>query len=213
MQDIKNIIFDLGGVLLHLEPQRTWACFQALVGDKKLYTEFMDKMTVSQFFEKFEVGAFEEATFFETLQKNNPNPITKKQLELAWNAMLLHFPADSFTLLEKLRAMGYQLYLYSNTNSIHLRDFQRILKEENGVDNFDALFDKAYYSHLIQHRKPMAAGFQYILDDNIDLVANECLFIDDNAPNLVGARRVGMQTYLHEANSDLYKGLKKYLQF
>lgn len=212
MQDIKNIIFDLGGVLLHLEPQRTTAGFQALMGDNELFKEVMKILATSYFFENFEIGAISETTFIETLQQHNPNPVTKSQLEIAWNAMLLDFPQNSFRLLEELSVAGYKLYLFSNTNCIHLRAFNKILKEENGVPEFDALFEKAYYSHLVQDRKPHATAFQYVLDD-AGLVANETLFIDDNAPNLVGARKVGIHTLLHHSNTDLYQALKKYLQF
>jgi len=86
-----------------------------------------------------------------------------------------------------------------------------IAKVENNITDFDGLFDKAYYSHLIGSRKPHAEPFEYVLKD-AGLVGSETLFIDDNAPNLVGARLAGIHTLLHPANSDIAAHLKLFLQ-
>lgn len=211
MKAIKNIIFDLGGVLIHLEPKWTEAAFCALVGDKKEYARIAALLQDENVFDDFETGKIGEAAFIEALQKYNPNEVTRAQLETAWNAMLLDIPASGLNLVRDLQDQGYQVYLLSNTNSIHLTEFKKIAKEENGITNFDALFDKAYYSHLIGSRKPHAAPFKYVLKD-ADLVAAETLFIDDNAPNLVGARLAGIHTLLHPANTDIAAHLKLFLQ-
>lgn len=211
MKAIKNIIFDLGGVLIHLEPKWTEAAFCALVGDKREYARIAALLQDENIFDDFETGKIGEAAFIEALQKYNPNPVTRAQLETAWNAMLLDIPESGLNLVRDLQNQGYKVYLLSNTNSIHLTEFKKIAREENGITNFDALFDKAYYSHLIGSRKPHAEPFEYVLED-AGLVAAETLFIDDNAPNLVGARLAGIHTLLHPANTDIAAHLNLFLQ-
>jgi|VirMetMinimDraft_7_1064189.scaffolds.fasta_scaffold164417_1 putative hydrolase of the HAD superfamily len=211
MKAIKNIIFDLGGVLIHLQPKWTEAAFCALVGDKKEYARISSLLQAENIFNDFETGAIGESEFIAALQKYNPNPVTRAQLETAWNAMLLDIPTSGLDLVQDLQNQGYKVYLLSNTNSIHLTGFTKIAKEENGITDFDALFDKAYYSHLIGSRKPHAEPFEYVLKD-AGLVAGETLFIDDNAPNLVGARLAGIHTLLHPANTDIAAHLKLFLQ-
>lgn len=211
MKAIKNIIFDLGGVLIHLEPKWTEAAFCALVGDKREYARIAALLQDENIFDDFETGKIGEAAFIEALQKYNPNTVTRAQLETAWNAMLLDIPESGLNLVRDLQNQGYKVYLLSNTNSIHLTEFKKIAREENGITNFDALFDKAYYSHLIGSRKPHAEPFEYVLKD-AGLVAGETLFIDDNAPNLVGARLAGIHTLLHPANTDIAAHLNLFLQ-
>lgn len=211
MKDLKNIIFDLGGVLLQLEMERTKVAFQALAGGKKEFEKLSEIFASQQVFENFEVNKIGEKEFVEAFQKNLEHPITVAQLETAWNAMLLNFPKQNLQLLEELREKDYRIFLLSNTNSIHLRAFRQNLLEEHGIEDFDAFFEKAYYSHLIELRKPHAAAFQFILDD-MNLAANETLFIDDNAPNLLGARQIGIHTLWHQPNADIYTQLKRYLQ-
>jgi len=211
MKAIKNIIFDLGGVLIHLQPKWTEAAFCALVGDKKEYAHILSLLETENIFNDFETGTIGERAFIEALQKNNPNPVTKAQLETAWNAMLLDIPESGLDLVRDLQNQGYKVYLLSNTNSIHLTEFKNIARDENGITDFDGLFDKAYYSHLIGSRKPNAEPFEYVLED-AGLLASETLFIDDNAPNLVGARMAGIHTLLHPANTDIAAHLKLFLQ-
>jgi putative hydrolase of the HAD superfamily len=211
MKAIKNIIFDLGGVLIHLEPKWTEAAFCALVGDKKEYARISALLQAENIFDDFETGKIGEPAFIEALQKYNPNKVTRGQLETAWNAMLLDIPTSGLNLLQDLQDQGYKVYLLSNTNSIHLTEFKNIAREENGITDFDALFDKAYYSHLIGSRKPHAEPFEYVLED-AGLLGKETLFIDDNAPNLVGARLAGIHTLWHPANTDIVAHLKAFLQ-
>lgn len=211
MKAIKNIIFDLGGVLIHLQPAYTEAAFCALVGDRKEFARISKLLIANRVFDDFETGDLSEEAFIKALQEHNSHAVTRAQLETAWNAMLLNIPQKGLDLVKELREKGYGVYLLSNTNSIHLKAFREIVAAEHGIQDFDALFDKAYYSHLIRARKPNVEAFQYVLED-AQLDPSESLFIDDNAPNLVGARGAGIHTLLHPANSDIKAHLELFLQ-
>lgn len=211
MAGIKNILFDLGGVLIELHPAHTYAGLTTLAGSRAAYQQALQHWNAQQLFENIETGAISETAFLEGLRQGLPFPATDEQLIMAWNAMLHPIPASGIQLVQTLQEQGFGVYLLSNTNSIHLRDFRAIALAQHGIKDFDALFDGAYYSHLIEARKPHAEAFQRVAD-LAGLVPSETLFIDDNAPNLVGARAVGMHTLHHPPNSDIAVHLTEFLQ-
>lgn len=211
MAGIKNVLFDLGGVLIELHTAHTYAGLTTLAGSRAAYQQALQQWNAQELFENIETGAISEAAFLEGLRQGLPLPATDEQLVMAWNAMLHDIPASGLRLVQTLREQGFGVYLLSNTNSIHLRDFRAIALAQHGIEDFDALFDGAYYSHLIEARKPHAEAFQRVAD-LAGLDPRETLFIDDNAPNLVGARAVGMHTLHHPPNSDIEAHLTEFLQ-
>lgn len=211
MTDIKNIIFDFGGVLLNLDPSRTASCFGALMGGKNEQLNAYARLDQKAVFTDYEIGKIDTSTFVKAIQEVNPIPTTTQQIEVAWSAMLLDFPPQRIKLLEKLRQEGFGVYLLSNINEIHLRDVRTIIKETLGITDFDSLFDGVYYSHLIGHRKPHRATYEEVLQ-LANIKASESVFVDDTAANLVGARQAGLHTIHHWANTDLNKRLSSYLE-
>jgi putative hydrolase of the HAD superfamily len=210
MPNIKNIIFDLGAVLLNLDMLKTDAAFEALVGDKKTHEWIRQKLYDRALFSKFETNEILELEFVQTIKSFNPSPLNDEQINQAWSAMLLDFPLERIELLKKLKEKGYRLFLLSNINSIHLRDVYTIIQKEHGNLDFDALFDKAYYSHLIGRRKPDPATYQFVLND-AGIKAAETLFIDDNADNIEGAASTGIRAVHHIANGDIIGLIEKEL--
>jgi glucose-1-phosphatase len=212
MNKIKNIIFDLGAVLLNLDMSRTELGFKVLIGNSAEHLAISKKLAAQQFFEKFETNEIEELEFVETLKAISRNPLSDGQINSAWSAMLLDMPAYRIEMLRSLRKKGFKLFLLSNINSIHLRDVYSIIREEHGELDFDALFDKPYYSHLIGRRKPNPDTFRFVLDD-AGILPEETLFVDDNADNVKGAAEIGLNVIHHLPNSDIEAVLKDYLKF
>ncbi len=211
MQHIKNIIFDLGAVLLNLDMNKTALAFQALFQNREAHDIALGRLKKVAFFEKFETNEIEADEFVETLSIALDGQIGRDTIEKAWSAMLLDMPAYRIEMLRELREKGYKLYLLSNINSIHLRDVYAIVRSEHGDLDFDALFDKPYYSHLIGRRKPDADTFRFVLQDaGID--AAETLFIDDNLDNVNSAETIGIHVVHHEPNSDISTFLNNYLK-
>lgn len=190
MQGIKNIIFDLGGVILNINYQLTNNAFTALgvQNFNELYSQFHG----SPLFNGLETGHISTEDFLAEMQRHVPEGVTHNQITSAWNAMLLDFSLQRLQLLQQLR-QHYNLYLLSNTNAIHLEAFNRILQESRGIPSLSSFFDKAYYSHLMGFRKPDKESYLMVLDEN-GLLPSETLFIDDTLPNIEGARAVGLQT-------------------
>jgi len=189
---IKNIIFDLGGVLLDIDYRRSIDAFEKLGLEN--FEAMFSQFKADELFEKLETGAVDEATFYAAIKERAMQPITNQDIDKAWNALLLHFRPDSLAFLEKL-SLQYKIYLLSNTNSIHLKCFKQLFIEETGRSCLDDYFTKAWYSNEIGLRKPGNEVFKFVLQQE-DLQAAETLFIDDTSVNIDTARIMGFKTHL-----------------
>jgi len=189
MQPVKNIIFDLGGVLLNLDFAAAEKAFTEIG-----FEDFKDVFGgghVTSFIKDYEVGTIDDDQFVKEI-RNLAKKQNDDQLAIAaWNAMLLDFPKERIAFLKELKKK-YRLFLFSNTNSIHLKSFRKTFSETFDKGVFDELFEKAYYSHEIKLRKPTKEAFEYVVRD-AGLNAAETLFIDDMISNVEGAREAGLQ--------------------
>ena len=187
----KNIIFDLGGVLLNIDYNKTLKAFAQLGFPhfETMYSQF----TADALFEKLEKGEISNEGFYKTLIHHHPN-ITQQEITEAWNAMLLNFRLESLHFLQTLSA-SHRLFLLSNTNAIHYAAFIQKLIVETGMESIDPFFTKAYFSHLIKQRKPSKEIFEFVLQD-AGIIASETLFIDDSYNNVETAVSMGFKTHL-----------------
>jgi len=200
---IKNIIFDLGGVLLNLDYSRTAKAFRklspAFLSFDPVYTGLKDK----ELFENFEKGFLSPGQFRDGIRsillremksKSNESLHTDEMIDNAWNVMLLDFPADRLKLLQRLKA-DYRLFLLSNTNAIHLEAVAQILFNSIGHRNLGSVFEKEYFSNLMGMRKPDKEIFHFVLEEN-KMKPEETFYIDDSPQHVQGAATLGIQSYL-----------------
>jgi glucose-1-phosphatase len=187
---IKNIIFDLGGVIMNIDFKKTEEAFADLGFTN--FAQYMTQFHITPFFEEFETGKIDNAAFIKGIQQIAPEPVTEQQIIYAWNALLLDFPLERIELLEKLKKR-YRIFLLSNTNALHYEAFQHTLHSLTGK-LLEDIFEKTYYSHTANLRKPDAAIYKLVTDEN-NLNPAETLFIDDTASNFSGAEEAGIQTF------------------
>ena len=189
MNNIRAIIFDLGAVLLNINYHKTIEEFEKL--GIKNSSSFYSKKEQTNLFNLLETGKISEEDFITEVNKKCKYGSDNKIVS-AWNAMLLDLPKHRVSLLKDLNKK-YDIYLLSNTNSIHISEFKNIMGYEK-YEVFYKLFKKVYYSHEIGFRKPNKEAFQLILDEN-NLNADEVLFIDDSPQHIEGAKNLGIKTY------------------
>lgn len=190
MQNIKAIIFDLGGVLLDIDYNRASEAFKKLgVSD---FDSMYSQAGANPLFQHLETGKIDQQHFCNTMLQYVQHTKSNQDIINAWNAMLLDFRKDSLEELKRLRGK-YKLYLLSNTNYIHLQAFNKIYEETIGGTPFIDLFDKVYWSHELGLRKPEADSYEAVLNDN-NLKPEETLFIDDTLQNIEGAKKLGLHT-------------------
>jgi putative hydrolase of the HAD superfamily len=141
----------------------------------------------------FEEGKCSAEEFREGVRKLLDKPLSDEQIDKAWFSMILEIPRDVIQLLGVLK-LKYRLFLFSNTNVLHIEFLKKEFERQLGFDLFNCVFDKAFFSNEIHHRKPHPESFQYVLDQ-AGIAADETLFIDDSKQHLEGASKVGLHTY------------------
>jgi len=199
MAEIKNIIFDLGGVILNINYNLTSKYFENLgaVNFDKLYSQAKQE----DIFNKFETGQISPSIFRQELNSLMKLNISDEKFDISWNAMLLDLPVKRLELIKALNN-SYKTFLLSNTNEIHIKAFKKIINKEIGYSNFTSSFKKCYYSSEIGLRKPNIDCFNFVLEQN-NLNAHETLFIDDSNQHIKGANKAGLKTYYLKKNEDL----------
>ena len=191
LSGIKNIIFDLGGVILELDVNRTIEAltelgFPGLLNLENILTDY-------PFFLEFETGRINTDQFIDILISRAGDHTPRDKVIAAWDAMILGFKPENVELLLQIRDR-YRLFLLSNTNSIHEKTYNNQLYRDHGIPNLSDLFEKVYYSHDLKMRKPDLEIFKYVLEDS-RLVAGETLYIDDTEEHVKSALQLGMHAY------------------
>ena len=202
---IKNIIFDLGGVLLNLDYSLTTKAFNAIAHGFGTFDATYTDQSEKQLFEDFEKGLLTAKQFRDRIRKLLLANVDDETINTAWNAMLLDFPEERLSLLKKLRS-NYRLYLLSNTNEIHIQAYTNILNSTFGLANLSGIFEKEYYSYSIGMRKPDKEIFQYVLSEN-KLSPSNTLFIDDSIQHIAGANELGIQTLFLDKGKNIVEEL------
>lgn len=196
MEKFCALVFDLGGVILDIDQNRTLRNFQRMGVDLETVN------AESTVFTDFEIGRIEPTDFRHHLQNALKGNYTYTQIDEAWNKMLIHLPPFRLKMLEKLSAR-IPLYLLSNTNAIHIEWFHRYLDESYGLEKWNGLFKQQFLSHEIGMRKPHQATYEWVANE-IGLAPNQCLFIDDSIANIQGAKAAGWHCLLAKQGLDLH---------
>jgi putative hydrolase of the HAD superfamily len=191
LKGIKNIIFDLGNVVVDLDIKATDIAFKKLSNER--YDQIMQALKADEFFERYETGQISTATFVKNLQENIGGSVSEKAITDAWNAMLLDIPDIRYNILKEAQKK-YRTFCLSNTNELHIEYVYNQLKETKGIENLADYFEKVYLSHEMGQRKPNLDIFETVIKEN-HLQPNETLFIDDTAGHLEGAEKAGLHTF------------------
>lgn len=187
----KNIIFDLGGVLLNIDYSLVTKAFSAL--GLSNFDELYSKAHQTKLFDLYEKGQISSEAFRNHVKTCFSTLIDDSTIDKAWNAMLLDLPPERLHLLQQLKT-GHRIFLLSNTNDIHIQYINNYLKETFGINDLSGYFEKVYLSYEVGMRKPDAEIFELVLSEN-NLDPNETLFIDDSIQHIEGAKKLGIHTY------------------
>ena len=199
-KNIKNIVFDLGGVLVDLD-------FKAAINglQKAGFANVKEQLqTLHQggIFQKFELGEMSADEFRSAIRENSTVELTDEEVDKLWNAMLLEIPREKLELILNLRGK-YMVYLLSNTNSIH---WDYVCKNAFNYRGFrvNDYFEETFLSYEMHLAKPNKAIFEKVLHD-ANLLPEETLFIDDSEANCKAAEEVGIHAHHYHIGDDLSK--------
>ena len=201
---IKNLLLDMGGVILDVNYNRIIEVFSTYgVDAKAIYTQSAQLPLIDD----FETGRITPAEFRNGIRKLVKKDLTDTQIDTAWNSMIGDARDETIKLLGELRLRYDKIFLFSNTNEIHMDFVRKLFLDQIGFDVFTLLFDKSYFSNEIRQRKPHKESFLWVIDD-AGIKAEETLFIDDTVKNITGAESAGLNVCLLEypkTLSDLHK--------
>ncbi len=199
-KNIKNIVFDLGGVLVDLDFKSAInGLQQAGFANVKEQLQAFDREGI---FQKFELGEMTAEEFRSAIRENSTVTLTDEEVDALWNLMLLEIPREKLELILDLRGK-YMVYLLSNTNSIH---WDYVCKNAFNYRGFRVsdYFEKTFLSFEMHLAKPDKAIFEKMLED-ANLLAEETLFIDDSEANCKAAAEVGIHAHHYHIGDDLSK--------
>jgi glucose-1-phosphatase len=190
---MENIIFDLGNVIIDIDFSLT---FQALAKLSSGYSpeEIAEIMTDQKIWENYEKGVFTDKEF-RTILKSNLllNKVTDAEIDEAFCALLLPIDPNRIALLKKL-AKNHRLFILSNTNQIHFKKVEKMIKEATGTDIIEEeIIECAFLSYEMGMAKPDKAIYKQLMDEAM-ILPKETLFLDDMLPNVKAAEKLGIKT-------------------
>ena len=189
---IKNIIFDWGGVITDLDFNASNKAFKKYGLNN--FIEQYSQQVQKDIYIKLEVGAVSPDEFRHELRKFIPKAISDYEMDQAWAALLCELPEERWDLLKKVKNC-YKTFLLSNTNIIHVKSYFKRIYEKYGIYGYGHLFEKTYFSFDLGMRKPDIKIFEFVLKDS-NLKPEETLVIDDSHENIEAAGKLGIVTYL-----------------
>jgi len=149
---------------------------------------------------QFEIGKISTTEFVE-FYKSKFKTLSETNIIDTWNSIIEDFPKYRLDFIKDLaQKKEFKLILLSNTNNLHI-DF--IKQNVPFYEDFKSYFDVFYLSQEIHLRKPNADIFEFVLKEN-NLIANECLFIDDTKENTNTAEDLGFNIWnIDETKEDI----------
>lgn len=195
---IKNIVFDLGGVIMTLDPAEALRRFKALgLSDAERY---LDAYTQSGIFGNLEEGKITAEDFRSKLSSLTGHELTFDECKHAWLGYRKDVPQRNLDLLKELRAKGYRLILLSNTNPF-MMDWALSIEFDGKGSSLNDYFDALYLSYRLGIMKPAPDFFSQVLD-NENILPEETLFVDDGPRNVEAAGKLGFITMCPDNGSD-----------
>lgn len=202
MQRDPALIFDFGNVIAHFDYRKAGERLGrklGLSGDS--FLERARALGFTPLAQSYERGELTSEAFGLALCRALSMEMTHEEFVAAWSDIFrLNEPVAE--LVAFLKGRGYTLVLGSNTNDMHAAHFRRQFAETLRH------FDRLVLSHEIGHIKP-TAPFYLACAEAAGRPPRECVFIDDLAENIEGARSVGLVGLLYRDDTTLAADLRR----
>ena len=200
MRKIKNIIFDLGGVLIDWNPEYVY--LKEFLGDRKKMEWFFEEICTMDWNENQDAGyPIKKATE----ERVKMFPQHEKLIRMyygRWEEMLGDSISETVVILNKLIKKGdYRITALTNWSA---ETFPVALERFNFLQQFEGIV----VSGTEKMRKPFPEIYKLTLD-RFGFKAKESLFIDDNLRNIEAAAEMGIQTIHFISPTDLEFSLKE----
>lgn len=196
--EIKNVVFDLGGVLVDLDLGRCQQAFRSL-GMPRV-AELIDPCYPAEMLGQLERG---DISFHEMCdrmrQLDRRETVTDEQIAWAYGEFLTGIAPWKLRAIDRLRRRGIRTWVLSNNNPASMEVIRKLFRADGRT--MDEYFDKIYLSYQLHALKPSAEIFRKMLADS-GMLPSEALFIDDGQRNVDTARALGMNVYMPAPGED-----------
>lgn len=200
---IKNIVFDLGGVIITLSQDEAIRRFEAL--GLQNARQRLNAYTQSGIFGDLEAGKIDAETFRAELSKLVGREVTYEECRHAWLGYCKELPQRNLDCLKRLRQEGYRVILLSNTNPF-MTSWALSPEFDGQGHSLEDYMDALYLSYKCKVMKPSPEFFrQMLLGEQI--MPEETLFVDDGPRNVAAASQMGIYTCCPENGADWTKEL------
>ena len=198
MKDIKVLLFDLGGVIIDIDPSITINALKSM--SKKSsedlnaldYKYYKEESSLLNFFFEYEKGNINDDKFRDGIRKFANLDLSNDKIDHIWNSVIVKINQDLLDVVLSLKNR-YKIMILSNTNFIHKVYYDKLVVDIYGK-TLKQLFDKVFYSYEIRSRKPELEIYQKVIDKS-SYSGKEILFFDDMKENLEIPKVIGMKTY------------------
>lgn len=204
---IRNIAFDLGGVVLALSYEQAVRRFEEIgLQDARKQLDAFEQKGI---FGDLESGRIDEEDFRRELSVMVGRPLTMDECYYAWHGYVDYVPQRNLEAILKLRAQGYQVCLLSNTNPFMMQWAEKDFDGKGHPVSY--FFDAMYLSFECKVMKPRREIFEVMLRGQ-QATAEETLFVDDGPRNVEMAASIGMHTLCPQNNEDWIPALETLLK-
>ena len=205
---IKNLLFDLGGVIMDINRLNAVDSLKKIGIDNadRLLGEYAQKGP----FLKLEEGSISPAEFRDELKKDLNVKISDSDIDNAFCDFLTGIPVNRLKALEVLKKEGFNIYMLSNTNPImwYSRIADEFTKDGHELNHY---FNGTVTSFEAKVCKPDAAIFDFAVK-KLGINPYETLFLDDSQKNVEAARKLGFNAEVINPGEEFTDVIKQFIQ-
>lgn len=192
----KNVLFDLGGVLIDVDVRHSLVAFARMVGASTdaSYPNSLSEMVTeegllgghtSELIDQYQVGTISTDDFVQELLSQCRPETTRQQIIDAWLAMLIGIRPEKKALLQRLIAQGKKIYVLSNINDLHVQWTLEHCPELQAAE-------RLFFSNEIHLAKPDPRCYELVLRET-GINPAETIYVDDLPANIEAGRQAGFQ--------------------
>lgn len=195
MKEIRNIIFDLGGVVVDLDIETATKAFASLLVAPP-HNQQEAVAYLRPLMHAMDRGEMAGTEFIATLKAACKPHVTDQQIMDAFNRIILMHRHR----LEQIRQLRshYRVFLLSNIGDLHWAETLR-QSREMGIP-IEECFDEFFLSYRLRMAKPDPRIFAHLIGATA-IRPEETLYIDDLPDNIETGRSFGLQVQQIEMNT------------
>ena len=202
MKEIKNIVFDLGGVIVDLDIRTCIMAFDQLgIKPKDITLEELSRTGIPKDWEMvhlmhaMDVGEMDTREFIDIMLASTTPGTTEQQIADAFNS-IIRLPRQRLEWLQELK-QHYRLFLLSNLSPLHWEETQQ-QAARLGIP-IESCFHQTFLSYQLRMVKPDPRIFQHLIATT-GVVPEETLYIDDLPANIAAGKAAGLVAHKIDCN-------------